>query len=264
MIESIKQIVIDAGELIRHAHTTAQDITDKGGSANFVTTYDVMVQDYLFDRLSTLLPEATFMGEENAQLSSVGEGYTFIIDPIDGTNNFIADLATSAISVALVQNGVVQIGIVYNPFRNELYWAERGKGAYLNTTPLRVTNRPLESWLVCFDTSPYHPELHDASFLLAREVMALGTDVRRLGSGALELCYLAANRFVLTYAIRQAPWDYAASWLIAEEAGAIVTTLDGTTPSLNHPSSILAGCPDSHATFLAMATQMKETHHFSW
>ena len=253
----MKQIVIEAGELIRNAHTTSQDVMAKEGLANFVTTYDIAVQNFLFEQLSSLIPDATFVGEEGAHQPAIENGYAFIIDPIDGTSNFIADLATSAISVALVKDGLVQIGIVYNPFRNELYWAERGKGAYLNGSPLHVMDRTLASWLVCFDASPYHPELHDDIFLLARKIMALGTDVRRLGSGALELCYLAANRFVLTYALRQSPWDYAAAWLIAEEAGAVVTTMEGTTPSLHGPSSILAGNPTSYREFMDLVNSSK-------
>ena len=264
MLESIKQIVIQAGELIRNAHATAPNIIDKDGPANFVTTYDILVQNFLFERLSELYPHAAFVGEENDTQPNIEKGYAFIIDPIDGTNNFIADLATSSISVALTLDGIVQIGIVYNPFRGELYWAERGKGAYLNGTPLYVQDRPLNSWLVCFDTSPYHPELHDATFLLARKVMAMGTDVRRLGSGATELCYLAADRFVLTYAFRQAPWDYAAAWLIAEEAGAIVTTMEGTSPSLHGPSSILAGNPTAHREFMTLMDTLKKEGLLSW
>ena len=264
MIESIKQIVVQAGELIRRAHITAEDISNKGGCANFVTKYDVMVQDYLFEHLSQFLPDATFLGEESTQDVLVSKGYTFIIDPIDGTSNFIAGHGCSCISVALAFDGIVQIGTIYNPFRDELYYAERGKGAYLNATPLHMPDRPLTSGLVCFDTSPYHPAFCDATFLLAREIISMGADLRRLGSGALELCYVAANRFSLTYALRQSPWDYAAGWLIVEEAGGLVTTLDGTSPSLNEPSSIVAGCPASHAEFLKLAAEMRDTHHLSW
>ena len=130
MLESIKQIIMEAGALIRHVHTTADDISSKEGRANYVTRFDVMVQDYLFSRLSALLPEAIMVGEENASNQKIGDGYAFIIDPIDGTSNFIAGFHYSCISVALALNGQIILGVVYNPFNQEIFWAKRCCGAW--------------------------------------------------------------------------------------------------------------------------------------
>ena len=130
MLEAIKQIVIDAGELIRHVHTTPEDIASKEGQANYVTRYDVMIRDYLFSHLSALLSEAAFIGEETDGAQTVGQGYAFIVDPIDGTSNFIAGFHYSCISVALALDGQIILGVVYYPFNQEMFWSQRGHGAW--------------------------------------------------------------------------------------------------------------------------------------
>ena len=259
MLESIKQIVIEAGELIRHVHTTPDDISSKEGRANYVTRYDVMVQDYLFSHLSTLLPEAIMIGEESASNQVVGDGYAFIVDPIDGTSNFIAGFHYSCISVALALNGQIILGVVYNPFNQEMFWAERGRGAWKKAaysdeiSNLHIVDRPICEGLVCVATAPYYPEITDRALLLARKILEKGTDIRRLGSGALEICHIADQRSVLFFELLLAPWDYAAAWLILEEAGGVITTVDGDAPNLNCKHSLAAGTPTAHAEFLQIA-----------
>ena len=264
MLESIKQIVIDAGELIRHVHATPEDITSKEGRANYVTRYDVMVQDYLFSRLSTLLPQAAFIGEESVGQQTIGQGYAFIVDPIDGTSNFIAGYHYSCISVGLALNGQIILGVVYNPFNQEIFWAKRGHGAWKKAayseeiTRLQVIDRPIRDGLVCVATAPYYPELTEMSLLLARKLIEKGTDIRRLGSAALELCHVADGRSVLFFEMRLSPWDYAAAWLILEEAGGVITTMDGQAPNLNIKHSLIAGTPMAHAEFLLMVREAYE------
>ena len=263
MLESIKQIIMEAGTLIRHVHTTADDISSKEGRANYVTRYDVMVQDYLFSRLSALLPEAIMVGEENASNQKIGDGYAFIIDPIDGTSNFIAGFHYSCISVALALNGQIILGVVYNPFNQEMFWAKRGCGSWKKAaygdeiTRLHVVDRPICEGLVCAATAHSYPEITDRYFLLARKILEKGTDIRRLGSGALEICHIADRRSVLFFELLLAPWDYAAAWLILEEAGGVITTVDGDAPNLNRKHSLVAGTPTAHAEFLQMAQETK-------
>lgn len=266
MLEAIKKIVVDAGELIRCVQATPEDIMSKEGRVNYVTRYDVMVQEYLFLRLQQLIPEATMIGEETAEERNAGDGYAFIVDPIDGTNNFIAGFHYSCISVGLALDGKVIMGVVYNPFNQEMFWAERGQGAWKKAaysdvvTRMQVIDRSIRDGLVCVATAPYYPELTEKSLLLARKILEKGTDIRRLASAALELCHVADRRSVLFFELLLAPWDHAAAGLILEEAGGIVTTMEGSTTDLNVKHSLLAGTPTAYAEFVQMLQEAKKEY----
>ena len=135
MLEAIKPAAREAGKIMLDSHLTEGQIEEKEGHANFVTAYDVAVQKFLAGRLPEILPEAGFLGEEGDGSQKVGEGYTFIVDPIDGTTNFIVGYQMSTVSIGLAKDGEAVLGVVYNPFREEMYWAEKGKGAFLNGKP---------------------------------------------------------------------------------------------------------------------------------
>lgn len=215
-------------------------IDAKAGSANFVTEYDKKVQEMLRSKLAKILPDALFIGEEGETASYSDKGRFFIVDPIDGTTNFIKDYRVSCISVALVEDGCVTIGMVYNPYMNELFWAKRGEGAYCNGRPLKVSEQPLGNGIVIFGTSPYDETLSERSFKKAYEYFKQSMDIRRSGSAALDLCSIAAGRAELFFELILQPWDYAAGVLLVEEAGGKVTTVDGGKVSLDKGCSILA------------------------
>ena len=252
MLEAIKDAAREAGKIMLDAHPAAGQIDEKEGHANFVTAYDVAVQKFLLGRLSAILPEAAFLGEEGDGDRTVGEGYTFIVDPIDGTTNFICGYQQSAVSIGLAKDGEIALGVVYNPFREEMYWAEKGKGAYLNGNPLHVRDRGLQEGLVCFGTSPYNPEFWDRTFRAVRELLPRTMDLRRQGSAALDIAYVAANRNVLFFECKLSPWDYAAGRCILEEAGGVLCTMEGEKADFNRVSSILAGEPAAVREFLAL------------
>ena len=154
-------IVKQAGELIRsiprpHVYT-------KEGHANFVTEADMASQRFLIERLSPLLPEAHFFAEEQEE-NKMAPGWNWVIDPIDGTTNFIRGYRPSSISVGLVKDGVGMLGIVLDPFAGELFSAVKGGGAFRNGEPIHVADIPLENALVAFGTAPYYQELKDATF----------------------------------------------------------------------------------------------------
>ena len=127
MLEQLKNIVRRAGAIMLDASVAESDITAKEGHANFVTVYDVAVQRFLRKELADLLPEAAFLGEEEDCQVKAGKGYTFVVDPIDGTTNFICGYQMSAVSVGLALDGEVVMGVVYNPFRDEMYWGRKRK-----------------------------------------------------------------------------------------------------------------------------------------
>lgn len=240
LLEKIADAVRECGEIMLNADRTGNYVDEKGGHANFVTIYDKKVQEELKRKLFEILPEAVFVGEEDDMHASIKKGLAFIVDPIDGTTNFIKDYNTSAISVGLANEGQAYMGVVYNPYLNEMFTAEKGKGAYLNGKSIHVSKQPLNNGIVLFGTAPYYEDLSKKSFQMAYDYFKKALDVRRSGSAALDLCNIAAGRAELFFELQLSPWDYAAASVIVREAGGIITTVEGTTITLDKPCSILA------------------------
>lgn len=260
MIEILKAVVKEAGALIRPVGGAFHgDVQSKPGSANFVTEYDVRVQQFLVEKLGERFPGCTFVCEEEAlSQNTVGAGQTFIIDPIDGTTNFLCGMQFSGISVALAQDGETVMAVVYNPFREELFWAQKGKGAYLNDTPLKIADRPLSEGIVIFSNAPYQPELRAAAFALAAKIYPHTMDMRDLGSAALSLCYAAAGRCVVYYSPRLCVWDYAAAALIIAEAGGVtVCASDGSAAGYRTNVPIVGGAPQGVKEILRIVAEME-------
>ena len=264
MLQDILSIVRRAGQMMREAHAGAGDITSKEGRSNFVTAYDVKIQQFLFAELAKAVPGAAFVGEEGEQQVPADRGLVFIIDPIDGTGNFIHGMNYSAVSVALAQDGRLMLAAVYNPYCEELFWAERGKGAFLNGRRLQMRDFPLAQGYVCMDSAPYYPDLTVPTIHLTFAAMRHSMDIRRVGSGALDISAVGAGRYVAMCSLRSAPWDYAAAWLILEEAGGVITDMEGNPPSLTQNCSVLAGTPTAHREFLAIANQIKQEYRYTW
>jgi myo-inositol-1(or 4)-monophosphatase len=244
-------IVTEAGKLMMSACDIENNMSEKTGTANFVTSYDIDIQNFLFGRLSSLYPQAEFIGEESVENhpEPINDGLCFIIDPIDGTTNFIHSYRHSAISVGLCYNGAVIAGVIYNPYLDEIFLAESGKGAYLGKRRIHVSQRHLCDGLVSFGTSPYRRDLADASFDIIKKLYLSSRDIRRSGSAALDLCYIACGRSDLFFEMTLSPWDYSAGSLIVSEAGGIITSLDGKPLVLNRPSSVIAGNKYSYTDF---------------
>lgn len=243
MIDGIIAAVKDCGKIILNAKASLYDIEEKSGAANFVTKYDKEVQKNLQEKLLALLPEAHFVGEEEENHDSIDKGYAFIVDPIDGTTNFIKDLKYSAISVGLLKEGKPYIGVIYNPYLDELFYAAKGKGAFLNGRLIKASALPLAEGIVIFGTSPYYRKLSDLTFSYARRLFDLSLDLRRSGSAALDLCSIAAGRAEVFFEMQLSPWDFAAAAVIIEEAGGYISTLSKEPVCFRKPCSILAGGP---------------------
>ena len=240
LVAKIADVVRNCGKIMLEAVRTSDMVDAKEGHANFVTTYDKKVQETLKEKLTEILPAAAFVGEEDDIHASIQKGLAFIVDPIDGTTNFIKDYHVSAISVGLINDGKSYIGVVYNPYLDEMFMAERGKGAFLNGKPIHVSRNPLSEGIVLFGTAPYYEELSRKSFDLAYEYFRQALDIRRSGSAAIDLCSIAAGRAEVYFELRLSPWDYAAGSLIVEEAGGVVTTVDGGEITFERPCSVLA------------------------
>lgn len=237
---SMVEIIKEAAEIM----TTAVDIenkTEEKGERNFVTEYDVKVQSFLKDKLSHLLPEAVFLGEEGECKADPYKGYCFICDPIDGTANFRRSYKHSAISLALALNGEIVSAAVINPWLCEVFYAEKGQGAYMNGKKISVSSRDLEHSFVAFGTSPYYPELAKKTIEMLGEIVPITEDIRRVGTAALDLCYVANGRNDMFFELSLFPWDYAAASLIITEAGGIITDSAQNMLPLHKRTSVYAG-----------------------
>lgn len=243
--ETLKTIADQASEIVRRAgkfltETSIVSVSQKEGHANFVTDLDVKVQEMLVKELAPLIPEASFLLEESdvePRLSDI----VWIIDPIDGTQNFICRNRQSAISVGLFSQGTGLLGIVYNPFLEELFTAVKGNGAFLNGFPIRVSEKPLSDAIICAGTSPYYEELHEKSLRAVSALFPLCADFRRFGSAALEICYTACGRCDGYFEYRLSPWDYAGASVILLEAGGRIGSIEHGQIDYTKKTGIVAG-----------------------
>lgn len=240
LINEISSLVKECGKVILNADREKMAINIKSGVADLVTEYDKNIQKHLEIGLKNILPEAKFIGEEGSNDELTDDGFAFIVDPIDGTTNFVKDYHISAISVALLKGKEVIAGIVYNPYLDESFYAIKGKGAFCNGKKISVSSQPLSNALVLFGSSPYDKNLFPKTIEILSEYFYKALDIRRSGSAALDLCSVACGRAELYFELQTSPWDFAAGKLIVEEAGGVVTTLDGASLSFEGKSSILA------------------------
>lgn len=237
MLGIIAPVLREAGRKMLAYHDPR--VYAKGRHADFVTEADLAVQSYLIDRLSAAFPEAKFFAEEQSG-NVLTDALTFIIDPIDGTTNFFRHRACSAISVGAAQGGELLFGAIYNPYRDEMYHAERGQGAFMNDERIHVSDTPLDKAVVGFGTSPYYDELFDVTGRTLGRLLPACGDIRRTGSACLELCDVAAGRSDAHFEWRLQPWDIAAGTLIVREAGGVTGQILGGEVCLDHGAPHLA------------------------
>ena len=240
LLKQIENIVLEAGEIVLSAHNIEAQTRLKTSAADMVTAYDEKMEDFLKARLPALVPGSRFFGEEERENVDPRRGWVFVVDPIDGTANFVRGLGQSAVSVALAKDGQVEYAVILDPYRRELFSAKRGCGAAMNGLPIHVRTRPLSEGIFGMGTTPYNRELHPLTLSLTKQLFDRSCDFRRMGAAALDLCALACGRLDAFFECQLSPWDYAAGWLLITEAGGTVSTLTGGAPVLNEKCSIWA------------------------
>ena len=240
MLEQIISIVREAGQIVLSAHDISARTHEKTSAGDLVTEYDVAVENFLKEKLLALLPEAVFFGEEEAGPAHPERGWAFIVDPIDGTTNFVRGLCQSAISVALAKDGAVEYGVIYNPYKDEMFSARRGGGAFLNGQPIHVSQRPLEQGIFGMGTAIYRRQYLEPTMRVATQLFKRSCDFRRLGAAALDLCNVACGRTDVFFEYSLCPWDHAAGDLIITEAGGYICTLEGKPMDLRNRCSVWA------------------------
>jgi myo-inositol-1(or 4)-monophosphatase len=198
------------------------------GPANFVTAADKRAEEMLYRELSKARPGYGFLGEEGGKREGKDKTHTWIVDPLDGTSNFLHGIPQFAISIGLEREGTIVAGVVYNPANDELFVAERGKGAFLNDQRIRVAARKQLDDAVIACGLPHRGR---GDLVLAnKETAAIQSRVaglRRFGAAALDLAWVAAGRFDAYWERDVSPWDMAAGICLVREAGGFVSDLDG-------------------------------------
>src|SRR5213595_2685272 len=213
----------------------------KKAPADFVSAADLKAEQTIFEALTKARPGYGFLGEESGSHAGTDKTHTWMVDPLDGTTNFLHSIPHFAISIALVREGTPIAGLIYNPANDEFFTAERGKGAFFNDRRMRVAARKRLADAVVCCALPHHGRGDLALF--RREMGAIQDKVaglRRFGAAALDLAYVAAGRFDAYWERVLSPWDFAAGVLLVREAGGFVTGLDGEERTME-AGDVIAG-----------------------
>lgn len=229
LVQDVKLVAIAAGQFLREERAKFdRSAVQEKGPHDYVSYVDKASEGRLVTRLSALLPEAGFITEEKTTRQYASEEYCWVIDPLDGTTNFIHDMAPYCVSIALRNSQEVLLGVVYEVCRDECYWAYKGGGAYMNDRPIRVSAVLDISQAQILLGFPYDSERFRPIIVKAISQMygMVGAE-RLLGSAAAELCYVAAGRAEGRIEGLLGPWDVAAGTLILSEAGGITTDFSG-------------------------------------
>lgn len=210
-------IIVKGYERLNEIHTTVKSAND------YVTNIDKASEEAIIEVIRKSYPEHTIITEESGALVGKENDVQWVIDPLDGTTNFIKGLPHFSVSIAIRVKGRTEVGVVYDPIRNELFTAVRGEGAKLNDTRLRVESlRDLKGTILTTGFPFKQVQLMPVQFAIMSSLSADCADFRRLGSAALDLCYMAANRVDGYFEMAVKAWDIAAGDLIVREAGGLV------------------------------------------
>jgi myo-inositol-1(or 4)-monophosphatase len=256
-LAEIEDLARGAGEILRQRFSLRPGIENKvqvkyKGEIDPVTEVDHLSEAYLLEKIRQRYPGHSINTEESGKLSG-DSCCTWYLDPIDGTVNYAHGIPLFGVSIAYAEAGVPLVGAVYNPMAEECFTAEAGRGAWLNGLPLKVSSAKtlIESLLVT--GFPYDIKTNPHNNLDLYNKLSLASQgVRRLGTAAVDLCYVAAGRVDGFWEMSIMAYDVAAGGLIAAEAGAVVTNAYGRPDYLSPPCSILAANPDIHAQLLSV------------
>jgi len=225
-LETALKVAHQAGEFLLSKKEAILTIDQKSSWADLVTNVDLEAQELIISLLKTSFPDDFFFGEEGS-ISLEHLNKTWVIDPIDGTSNFIYRLPFFSVSIAFFELGVPTIGIVHIPELRETFWAARGKGAYLNGKRICISGKKtLDSALIATGF-PYDIALREKSASLYTELLPAVNDLRAYGAASIELCYVACGRFDAYFEPQVALYDIAASLVVLSEAGGEFKSLDG-------------------------------------
>lgn len=244
LLEKTVAVVRESGEIIRDHWNKPRHVRHKGAT-DLVTETDVAVENFLKEKLSPLLPEATFLAEESSQPGAEPGDLCWIIDPVDGTTNFVHKIPMVGTSVALWQDGRVVLGIVNAPILGECFYASLGNGAFCNGQAIAVSAVDQLSAALACTGFPYNVDV-SLEKILGRlgAVLPATQGLRRLGAASVDLAFVAAGRLDVFFEGGLKPWDVAAGWLLVEEAGGRVS--NGLGSAYRFGGDLVASNPMLH------------------
>ena len=245
---AVKAVKLAGQIVVEHLGKISKKDIDIKQASDFVTFVDRESEKIIIDTIKKHFPDHLFLAEES--LKECGkETFRWIIDPLDGTTNYIHSYPVFSISIALEYAGEIIIGVILDPLRNELFWAEKGSGAYLNCSSLEVSQVTVSESLVATGFPFRSKEMIDTYLKLFKNLFLKVSDLRRAGSAALDLAYLASGRCDGFFELGLSPWDIAAGSLLIKEAGGIVTDFGGGNDYI-WTGNIVAGNPEIHKEIL--------------
>lgn len=233
------------------------------GPGDFVSDADKRAEQRIYDVLSEARPDWGFLGEEGGEIKGKDKQHRWIVDPLDGTTNFLHGLPHFAVSIALERDGELVAGLVYNPINDDMFSAEKGQGAYLNDSRLRVAARRKLSDCILMNGMPHLGRGDHALFLReAATLMRKVAGMRRTGCASLDLCWVAGGRVDGMWESGLEPWDMAAGLIITREAGGIVRDMHGG-PAIFDTRSVVAGNDLIVGQTLKVLAEVRQAHEKS-
>ena len=238
-----------AGDRLRldFAEISQLEVSFKGGPGDPFSIADLRAEETVKAMLAAFRPDYGFLGEEGGVTAGADPSHLWIVDPLDGTMNFLCGVPIFAVNIALAVDGVAVAGVTYDPIAGEMFWAEKGCGAFMNGAPIRVSTRPTISQSILSVGIPFIGKprqeqfVHEMSLLTPR-----AGSLRRLGAGAVDMAYVACGRFDAFWEQAVKPWDMAAGAILVQEAGGLCTGTLGEPLDLMG-GTCLASTPQIHA-----------------
>ncbi len=232
-----------ARSLLRDFNEVEHLQVSKKGPSDFVSAADKRSEEIIFRELKKARPEYCFMMEESGEVKGANPDYCWIIDPLDGTTNFLHGVPHWCISIALEHKGEIVAGLVHDPVKDEIFHAEKGNGAFIaRKSRLRVSGRNVadEALIAIGGASRYGPDKRKKFLEEVSAMSYVGFNLRRFGAAALDLCYVAAGRYDGFWERDLSPWDVAAGILIVKESGGFISDLDDIRKNPVHTGNVLA------------------------
>ncbi len=257
-LSEIERLAREAGAILRAGYSKEHQVKYKG-VIDLVTEVDRESEAFLLGEIRGKYPDHHILAEESGIIQGNDE-HIWFVDPLDGTVNYAHHIPIFSVSIAYASQGRMMLGAVYEPLRDEMFAAERGKGARLNGMPIHVSSATELQKSLLVTGFPYDAwNTRQDNFANFVHFGKLTQGVRRLGSAALDLCYVAAGRFDGFWEMSLNPWDIAAGGLIAEEAGAVVTNVYGDKDYISAPPSVIAASSVIHTRILQELQAQRST-----
>ncbi len=229
----------EAGNVLKRKFNSTHEIQYKG-EINLVTEADKMSEDLIIAAISSSFSDHGILSEESPEQNSQAK-LRWIIDPLDGTTNYAHGYPVFCVSIALENDGVIVLGVIYDPLRKDMFVAQRGKGAYLNGKKLKVSKTATLSRSLLATGFPYDIRVSKDNNLDHFNLMAMEAQaIRRAGAAALDIAYLAAGRFDGFWELKLMPWDMAAGCLMVEESGGVISDMNGCKWNIASPNVLIS------------------------